>query len=59
MPLLLGQTLRDRIADAMPLPIDQLVDLAIQITDGLEAAHNKNIIHRDQQMVGAAQRIYC
>jgi eukaryotic-like serine/threonine-protein kinase len=83
MPLLEGQTLRERIAgrsagvppavagasrpsprvqqhgqDARatagetpalqaPFPVDELLDLAIQITDGLDAAHRKGIVHRD------------
>jgi eukaryotic-like serine/threonine-protein kinase len=30
-----------------PLPLDQTLNLAIQIADGLEVAHRKGIIHRD------------
>jgi serine/threonine protein kinase/Tol biopolymer transport system component len=45
MQLLDGQTLRERIAG--PLAIDQLLDLAIQTAEGLDAAHQKGIIHRD------------
>ncbi len=47
MPLLEGQTLRERIAVGVALPLDQTLDLAVQIADGLDAAHQKSIIHRD------------
>jgi serine/threonine protein kinase/Tol biopolymer transport system component len=47
MPLLEGQTLRDRISEAPPLPTDLQLNIAIQIADGLHAAHQKGIIHRD------------
>jgi serine/threonine-protein kinase len=51
MQFLEGQTLKQRIAvgarRAVPLPTDELLDLAIQITDALDAAHAKGIVHRD------------
>ncbi|MBI2678286.1 MAG: protein kinase [Candidatus Koribacter versatilis] len=46
MELLEGATLRERIA-AAPLPADDLLDLAIQLADALDAAHAKGILHRD------------
>ena len=51
MQLLEGQTLRQLISGAgqekPPLELSRLVDLATQITDGLDAAHRQGIIHRD------------
>jgi serine/threonine protein kinase len=48
MQLLEGQTLRDRLArDERALPLGELLDIGIQVSDGLEAAHEKGIIHRD------------
>jgi serine/threonine protein kinase/tetratricopeptide (TPR) repeat protein len=47
MPLLEGETLRDRLAEGVPLPTEALLGIAIQIADGLNAAHQKSIIHRD------------
>ena len=51
MQRLQGRTLREVISAASPekpsLPLDRLLDLAMQITSGLEAAHNHGIIHRD------------
>src|SRR3974390_1607398 len=51
MQLLEGQTLRDRLAAAAEgqkaLPLEELLDIGIQVSDGLQAAHEKGIIHRD------------
>jgi Tol biopolymer transport system component/tRNA A-37 threonylcarbamoyl transferase component Bud32 len=50
MELLEGCTLREMIPatpDPSPLALAKLFDLAIQITEGLDAAHQKGIIHRD------------
>ena len=46
MELLEGQTLRERIG-GKPLGIDELFDFAVQIAEGLDAAHSQGIIHRD------------
>ena len=46
MELLEGETLRQHIR-SRPLKIDTLLDLAIQIAEGLDAAHSKGIVHRD------------
>ncbi|MGH9671515.1 MAG: serine/threonine protein kinase [Terriglobales bacterium] len=41
-----GKTLKEIIA-GKPLPVNQLCEIAIQVADGLAAAHEKNIVHRD------------
>ena len=46
MELLEGQTLKERITCGLP-KLGDLLELAIQITDALEAAHRRGIIHRD------------
>jgi serine/threonine protein kinase/Tfp pilus assembly protein PilF len=46
MELMEGQTLKHRI-EGKAFGNEQLLDIAIQITDALDAAHAKGIIHRD------------
>src|SRR5215468_580667 len=46
MEFLEGQTLRDRIADRS-IGVSELLETAVQIADGLDAAHSKGIVHRD------------
>ena len=48
MELLEGETLRDRLAAGDgALPLEGLLDIALQVSDGLKAAHERGIIHRD------------
>src|SRR5438445_3611922 len=58
MELLEGESLRELISamgvssvpagdQKPPLRLEKLLDIAIQVTEGLEAAHRKGIIHRD------------
>jgi serine/threonine-protein kinase len=46
MELAEGETLAERIQRA-PIPIEDALDFARQIAEGLEAAHKRGIIHRD------------
>jgi serine/threonine protein kinase/Tfp pilus assembly protein PilF len=46
MELLEGQTLKHRIS-GKPIEISELLEIGIQIANGLDAAHLKGIVHRD------------
>ncbi len=46
MELLEGRTLKHRIS-GKPIEISELLEIGIQIANGLDAAHAKGIVHRD------------
>ncbi|HEX3069069.1 MAG TPA: serine/threonine-protein kinase, partial [Thermoanaerobaculia bacterium] len=46
MELLEGETLRDKL-DRGPIPARKSIEYAVQIANGLAAAHEKGIVHRD------------
>jgi serine/threonine protein kinase len=46
MELVDGETLQERLQRG-PIPIDEVLPLAKQLAEALEAAHEKGIIHRD------------
>ncbi len=46
MEFMEGTTLKHRIAEC-PIPLEELLNLSIEIGDALDAAHSKGIVHRD------------
>ncbi|QBD81705.1 serine/threonine protein kinase [Ktedonosporobacter rubrisoli] len=47
IPYMPGGSLRDRLRELGPVPIQQAIKLAGQILDALQYAHNRGLIHRD------------
>jgi serine/threonine protein kinase len=47
MEYLAGTTLQGLIAQIAQLPLNQLVNVAVQVADALQAAHERGILHRD------------
>lgn len=41
-----GRELKDQLTSEL-LPLEEILEIAFKIADGLEAAHNKGIVHRD------------
>jgi tetratricopeptide (TPR) repeat protein len=46
LEVLEGQTLEELVAQG-PLPLAQVLDLGVQLSDALDAAHTHGIVHRD------------
>ncbi len=46
MAFIEGRSLKDRIAEG-PLPLIEVLNIAVQVCEGLEAAHDKGVVHRD------------
>lgn len=47
MELVDGETLAERLGRTGPLPVDEVLRVAAQIAEALDAAHGKGIVHRD------------
>jgi serine/threonine protein kinase len=47
MPVMQGQTLRDRLRQSRTLPIDEAVRIASEVADALDYAHRHDVVHRD------------
>ncbi|UCG88060.1 MAG: protein kinase [Gemmatimonadota bacterium] len=47
MPLVEGESLRDRLNREKQLPVDEAVKIASEVADALGYAHGHNVIHRD------------
>ena len=46
MEFMAGKTLKQRLTSGA-IPFDQLLEIAVQIADALDAAHSEGIVHRD------------
>ena len=46
MELLDGESLSEKI-QGIALPLEKILDIGIQVSDGLDVAHSKGIVHRD------------
>ena len=47
MPVMQGQTLRERLMQEGPLPVEASVRIAEEIADALDYAHRHDVVHRD------------
>jgi serine/threonine-protein kinase len=46
MPYVEGKTLK-KFVNGRPLPLDQALDISLQLVDALSEAHHRNVLHRD------------
>ena len=47
MPVMQGQTLRNRLEEQRTLPVDDAVRIATEVADALDYAHRHDVVHRD------------
>jgi serine/threonine protein kinase/Flp pilus assembly protein TadD len=47
MPVMQGQTLRDRLTAERTLPLDDALRIATEVADALDYAHRQDVVHRD------------
>ena len=47
MPVMKGQTLRDRLEQEKQLSVDAAVRIALEVADALDYAHRHDVVHRD------------
>jgi len=47
MPYVEGESLRDRLEREKQLPIEDAIEIAREVTDGLGYAHRQGVVHRD------------
>jgi Tol biopolymer transport system component len=47
MPFVEGESLRERLTREQQLPVDEAVQIAVEVADALEYAHQHGVIHRD------------
>ena len=47
MPVMQGQTLRDRLTQERELPVDVAVRISQEVADALDYAHRHDVVHRD------------
>jgi tetratricopeptide (TPR) repeat protein len=55
MELVRGQALGDLVRQKGPLPLDTLLDVAVQVAEGMAEAHAHKIVHRDLKLQNVMQ----